>query len=243
MATPLRDIVNDIIVSLKQTIDDREIQPAQVAFWVITLSNRLLAQHIQKRDSGAYLTIWPQVPVYEPMATQQTAIVAGRKHIELPASIFDFDKDGGIEYISYESDGGPGCPPQFTKVVFERTSPAQTRMLIWSPYTKPSPARPYFFRTGDYVDFIGIENVNVPCVEIGIYSTIKPVRDIDLDAPFTFPEELMDLLRRQCLDLGRFILMVPSLRQNIGDDPTGSENDTMPTQKVASVNQQTTTDQ
>lgn len=237
MATPLRHIVDDIIVSLKQTIDDREIQPAHVAFWVITLSNRILAQHIDKRDSGAFLTIWTQVPVVEPVSTQQTAIVSGRKYSELPASIFDFDKDGGIEYIAYESDGGPGCPPRFTKNRFERTSPAESRLLSWSPYTMPTPSRPYFFRTGNYINYIGIENVNVPNVEIGIYSTIKSVTDIDIDAPFEFPEELIDVLRRQCLDLGRFILLVPSQRQNTGDDPNTNEG-AVPTQKVASVNQQ-----
>ena len=170
--TPLRFLVDDIITALKQTIDDREIQPTQVGMWVITLSNRLLSQHIGKRDSGAFLTIWPQVPVVEPTSTVSPDIVAGRKYFTLPSMIFDFDKDGGIEYIAYESDGGPGCPPRFQKQRFERTTPSEALWLNSNPYTKPSPNRPYYFRNKDYIGLIGIENIKVKNVEVGVYSTI-----------------------------------------------------------------------
>lgn len=237
MATRLRFLIDEIVVDLKQTIDDAEINPVAIGFWIITLSNQILAQHIGKRDSGAFMTTWTNVPVIEPTTTTNTGIVAYRKYVVLPASIFDFHKDAGIEYIAYVSDGGPGCPPEFEFVKFERTTPAAAQHLTWSPYTKPSPKRPYYYRTGNYIPLLGIEEISVTGVEMGIYSTIKPINEIDIDAPFEFPEELMAVLRRQLLDLGRFILMVPGdNRTNVGADMT-TDNTEAPSQKIASVNQ------
>lgn len=236
MSTPLRHLIDEVITDLKQTIDDAEIDEVTVGFWIITESNRLLGQHIGKRDSGAFLTTWTGVPVVEPVTTLQIGVVEGRKYITLPASIFDFDGDGGIDYIAYTSDGGAGCPPEFEFVNFERTTPKEARMLLFHPQTKPSPKRPYYYRTGDFIPLLGIENINVTAVEVGIYSTIKTITEINIDAPFTFPEELMSVLRRNLLDLGRFILFMPDSRVNIGSDPT-NENAPAPTQKITSVNQ------
>jgi len=232
--TKLQHIIDEITTDLKQTIDDAEISPVAVGFWIITLANDILGKHIGKRDSGAFMTTWPAVPVIEPIVTSITGIVAGRKYLLLPATIFDFDKDGAIDYISYISDGSPGCPPEFEFVNFERTTPKEARWLNFHPQTKPSPKRPYFYRTGDYFPLLGIENINIQFVEMGIYSTIKPIDEIDPNAPFTFPEELIGILRRQLLDLGRFILVIPSGRTNEGDDPI-SENSGVPTQKIATV--------
>lgn len=236
MPTTLRHLTDEYIVDLKQTSDDSEITPVQVAFWIITLSNRVLSQHVNKRDSGAFMTTWPRIPVVEPTTTQQVGIVSGRKYIELPSGIFDFDKDAGVEYIAYESDGGPGCPPRFLVVRFERTSPSELIMLAGNPHTKPSPMRPYWYRTKNLIPLVGIENINVPFVEMGLYSTIAPVDEIDFDAPFDFPEELMSVLRREIFGLGQFILQVPSSRLNIGDDPDAGQGG-VPTQKIVSVNQ------
>ena len=44
-------------------------------------------------------------------------IIKDRKYIEMPGLIFDWDKDEAVDYLAYTSDGGPQCPPRFTKVV------------------------------------------------------------------------------------------------------------------------------
>lgn len=236
MATKLQFLIDEIVTDLKQTIDDAEISPVAVGFWIITIANDILGKHINKRDSGAFLTTWTSIPVIEPTITSQTGVVAGRKYITLPSAIFDFDKDGAIDYIAYQSDGSAGCPPEFEFVNFERTTPKEARMLTFHPQTKPSPKRPYYYRTGDLMPLLGIENINVSFVEVGIYSTIKQIDEIDPNAPFPFPEELMGVLRMQLLNLGRLILQVPSQRDNIGDNPTNNENTAIPTQKIAPVN-------
>ena len=57
---------------------------------------------------------------------------------------------------------------------------------------------------------------------------------IDLDAEFEFPEELILILKRQVLDLGRFALKMPEDRNNDGVDDTNAKN--VSDQKLVSVN-------
>ena len=233
MSVTVRTIADDILVSLRQTFDDKKIQHSQVAYWIIVMANRLKSQHIAKRDSGAFLSTFTEVPVILPAVNQNKNIVRGRKHFILPSTIYDFNNDRGIDYIAYESDGSPGCPPKFTKITFSRTTPKKSRVRYMSAYEKPSPKEPYFYRIGDFIYFLGVEQVYVPTVEIGIYMTIDPVTTIDIDAPFDFPDELVSQLKMEVLNLGRFSLLVPEERRNDG----ASSDQAAPTQKLVSVNQ------
>lgn len=236
--TLLRTVVDDLATDFKQVFDDKQIQKSQIAHWVIMLGNRLLSQHIAKRDSGAFLNIYVNVPIQVVNVSSNPNIIKNRKFIELPTCIFDYDKDGGIEYISYYVDDlKVGCPPPFTRQTFTRTTPSDAQRLYMSKYEEPSPINPYFYRAGQSVYLLGIECVNPKEIEIGIYSTIKPITDadIDLDAPFPFPEELLIQLKRQVLDLGRFVMVIPEERVNDGID---SENvQQAPLSKLTSVNE------
>ncbi|RLI49125.1 hypothetical protein DRO61_05540 [Candidatus Bathyarchaeota archaeon] len=233
--TILRYVVDDISKDLKQVADDKKIERAQVAYWVLMVGNRLKSQHIQKRDSGMFLHTYVGVPVEKVASSSNPNTVEGRKRIKLPASIFDFNKDRGIDYISYWIDDEVDCPPEFTNKTFTRTTPKTSAILYMDEYTKPSPSNPYWYLTGmEYVYFLGIEKVDVESIEIGLYSTFDPLTEIDLDAPFDFPEELLNVLKRQVLDLGRFVLQIPEERRNDGVSTTPAEN--IPTQKLISVN-------
>ena len=237
-ATLLRTIVDDLIKDFKQQFDDKQLQKAQVAHWVIMIGNRLLSQHIGKRDSGAFLSIFPDVPIL--VATQNSAPnqVKGRKHILLPTCIFDYDKDGGVEYIAYyrEEKDGNG-KPRFINQTFTRTTPSDVQRLYMNDYEKPDSCNPYWYRAGEYIYLLGLECVNPKSLEIGIYSTLKPITDptIDLDAPFNFPEELLIQLKRQVLDLGRFVMVIPQDRINDGADDESQRQ--VPTNKITSVNE------
>jgi hypothetical protein len=236
--TILRTVVDDLMNDFKQQFDDKNLQPARVAHWVIIMGNRLLSQHIAKRDSGAFLSIFPDVPIEVSDVNVSPNVVKGRKHILLPTCIFDYDKDGGVEYISYYVDKQePGCPPPFTRQTFTRTTPGDTQRLYMSGYEKPNPKQPYWYRAGEYIYLIGIECINPKSVEIGIYSTIKPITDpnIDLDMNFPFPEELLIQLKRQVLDLGRFVMIIPEDRTNDGVNSDVQRN--MPVNKITSVNE------
>lgn len=242
IGTTLRTIVNDISKDLKQISDDKEVTDVQIAHWVIMFANRIRSQHVAKRDSGAFLSVFTNVPVQTFSAGANPNEIKGRKYIEIPEVIYDYDKDGGIEYLSYYVDGYfENCPPPFTNQTFTRTTPSTAQRLYFSKYETPNPKNPYFYRVGPYLYLLGIECTDVKTVEIGIYAAIRPVTDdeLDLDARFDFPEETLIILKRQVLDLGRFVLMMPQNRINDGsNDITGQ----VPTNKLTSVNEITNED-
>lgn len=234
--TPLRHIVDDIEVDLKQTLDDRTITKPQIAYYVLLIANRLKAQHIEKRDSGAFLSTYVDIPIVTETTSENPNKVKNRKHFLLPKCIYDYNEDRGIDYISYSVD--EDCEldvPRFTKIKFNRTTPSKSEILYYNGYTEPNPSNPYFYRIGDYIYLLGVEKVDVKKVEIGIYTTFDPVTTIKLDDPFDFPEELLAILKRQVLDLGRFSLLLPQERINDGDDSI--QNTEVPTQKLVSVNE------
>jgi hypothetical protein len=231
----LRHICYDIQSDLKQTGDDREITLPKIAFYVLMVGNRIKSQHIEKRDSGAFLHIFAEVPVLTATTNSVPDLVKGRKYFELPKSIYDFHKDQGIAYVSYAKNAE--CDLAYSGIGFNRTKAGRpAERLYYSKYEKPSPKNPYFYRTGNYVGLLGIEHTIVKSLEVGLYSTFDPITSIDIDAPFDFPEELLPVLKKQVLDLGRFVLMVPSERTNDGDD--GTKGQEVPTQKLISVNDQ-----
>lgn len=233
--TTLRTVISDVLVSLKQTFDDKDITRAQVAYWIITVGNDLLGKHIVKRRHGLFLNTFTDVPVIVSKENRAGNIVKNRKFVELPALIFSFEKDNAVNYVAYESTGGEGCPPRFTNVQFSRTTQAQSRWLYKSVNTIPSPTNPYFYLSGNIVYFLGIEKVAVKNVEMGLYTTINPVDKIDIDAPFPFPEELLSQIKRGVTDLARYSFFIPTVDIiNDGTSTTTKAN----IGKVQSVNQQ-----
>lgn len=238
--TTLRTVISDVLVSLKQTFDDKDITRAQVAYWIIIAGNDLLAKHISKRSTGLFLNIFPEVPITVSKENKVGNIVKNRKFVELPAQIFSFNKDGAIDYIAYESTGGENCPPRFTNVQFSRTTQTQSRWLYKSVNTIPSPSRPYFYLAGNIVYLLGVEKVSIDNLEMGLYTTIDPVNKIDIDAPFPFPEELLDQIKRSVTDLARYSFFIPKV--DITNDGTSSAAKAA-IGKVQSVNDQQNQDE
>ena len=187
-------------------------------------ASKLLSQHIAKRDSGAYLTVFNNVQIN--IDTEN-----GYKYIDLPSDIMDFNFDDGISYISY-GVCVDDCDPIFTSVQFTRIKPSAARIIYYTEEEKPSPSNPYFYRVGNRIYFLGLECIN-PCgLEMGLFLTINP--DIcDLDEDIGIPDELIPVLIRQVLDLGRFVLAMPTDRINEGD---ADHANTIPTSKLISVN-------
>lgn len=236
MGALLRYIVDDIAKDLKQVFDDKIVQRSQIAYWVLMVGNRLKSQHIAKRDSGMFMHTFAGIPVLTYAAVNNPDQVDGRKYFILPESIYDYTKDGGIEYISYYiKDDKPGCPPPFVRQTFTRTTPSTAQRLYYTKDETPSPKQPFFYITGEHVYLLGIECVDVEYIEIGIYNTFKPLDIINLDDPFDFPDELLIQLKRQVVDLGRFTLMMPQERINDGADV--KEGKGVPTNKIVSVNE------
>lgn len=235
MNNTLRHIAYDIQSDLKQVGDDREVTLPKIVFYILMIANRLKSQHIDKHDSGAFLHSYPDLPIIRPTNNSTKNLIKGRAYIFLPKSIYDLEQDRGVEYVNYSID--EDCRQAFDGVSFTRTFAGRpAERLSKSQYEKPSPKNPYWYRVGDYLGIIGIENTNAKFLEAGIYSTFDPITTIDVDQPFDFPEELLSVLKRQVLDLGRFVLMVPSERINDGSNDVSNGN--IPTNKLVSVNEQ-----
>jgi len=231
----LRTVVDDLATDFKQIFDDKQIQKTQIAYWVLMVADRLRSQHIAKRDSGAFLSTFI-VPVEEYSSNSNPSEVKGRKHIILPTCIYDYNMDKGINFIAYYAEEleEKGKRPSFTRQTFTRTTPKDSKILYYNKFEEPSPDQPYFYRVGKHIYLLGIDCVDIPEIEIGLFSTFDPVTEIDLDAPFDFPQELTIILKRQVLDMGRFVLLMPEESINDGADNTGTQ---VPTNKLVSVNE------
>lgn len=205
-----RHVVYDIWTMLQQTYDDADITLTHTAYWCSVVANRLLSQHIDKRDSGAFVTIYNNIPV-------SIEAVTNYKYIELPQNIFDFDRDDAVEFLSYHSS--IDCLPPFTSVRFTRTTASGAIRLYWTGEEIPTPSNPYFWRSENKLYLLGLENITVTQLEGAFYQTISPY-PADLNAEFPFPDELISVLQKYIFDLGRFVLQMP--RDNINDG-TGLE--------------------
>lgn len=233
--TLLRVVVDEILTTIKQTYDDKDVSRAQAAYWTIVTANTMKGQHILKRDSGAFLNVFADVPVKKATNNSLKNIIKGRKYFELPADIFDFDKDDGVEYIAYYNHDDK-CGLQLGRNQITRTSPSELEWLNLSKHTSPSPKNPYWFRVGNIIYLRGIEDVPINFVEIGLYTVIDPLEKIDIDAPFEFPHELLEALKRKVVDLARFSFLFNSQSDTVNDGSSSAESSNIP--KIASVNDQ-----
>ena len=226
----LRYALSDIEKMLEMTIANRKFATAQILFWILCIADKIKKSHIEKIDSGAFIHQYDQIVV-------NTDATTGRKYINLPTGIYDFDGDEGINFLSYDYTID-SCTPAFTSVTFSRTTPSKSKRLYWTEEEIPSPANPYFYRIGSRVDLLGCECVTILNLEGGFMSTFDPNTICDLDAEFDFPQELYDILKRQLLDLARFGLAIPNNRTNTGNYELDEQEQGLPKQKLTSVNQQ-----
>jgi hypothetical protein len=104
----------------------------------------------------------------------------------------------------------------------------------------PMPDDPYFYRIQNRVWLLGLECIDVPGLEIGIYSTFDPSTECSLDAEFDFPSELIPILQQQILGLGRFLLQIPINFTNQGAEE--NTNDVPKKNPVIVEEQQTPTE-
>jgi len=220
----LRYIVKDILEDLNQKYPGADIKFTQVMYWVMLISDAIKRQHLQKEDSSYHVTSF--------LADVYVDLTNGRNYIELPKGIYDLDYDRGIHYISYKPEVDNDIPT-FGSIQFNRTTIAKSRRLYWKDDEYPTSANPYFYRLGDRIYFLGVENINLRKVEIGLYLGFNPVdADIDIDAPFDMPNHLLYIVKRQILDMGRFVLAMPLFE---GVDTKEVSNE-IPQQKITSVN-------
>ena len=233
----VREVANDILTDFHQIHDDRSVTLAQMTYWVTVVGDRLKKKHLEKVDTGQFLSIFTSIPVTTFAASTNPDEVAGRKYSDLPKSVYDFNMDGGIDYISYVDIEGI-CGPMFGKITFARTTPSRARRLYMVSEEAPSPQNPYFYVVGDKVYYLGIEAVNTGAVEMGLFTVFDPITEIDITQPLALPAEEIAELKRRILGMGAFVKQIPSERINEGDDASQLSNARAPAPETAELLEQ-----
>lgn len=226
------DLALDLEKSLHQNTDDKEINRYALFFWIFTYAKALKRQRFEKDISmgnkfdDGFLNIFNKIPVYSsPTPTNQTPL-QGLKYIIMPESVMSLSNNKGINYIAY-SGYDPDCSgTEFTMATFTRTQPNEARRLYMrtSETEKPSPKNVYYFRTGDEIYFVGIEQVNVSFLEAGIYSDGNFADIKSVNEKINLPSDMIGALRNQLLGMGRFILMLPADVANDGTSAISGRN-------------------
>lgn len=218
-----RELVGNAHKSLKQKFDDSEITFPQVAYWCGFFLNKYKAQEAVIDYTGGYLTIYPSVTVTKPAASSTTNIVKGRKYFTLPTSIYDLSADRGVNYISYHNDLDVNSPT-WGGVKFTRTQPSKAELLYSNDYEYPSPDNPYFYVVGNIVGLLGVENITLAKVEVGLITTFDPLSSsFDMDAELTFGATILDEITKEVLELGMFVMNIPIDEINDGSDTSKEE--------------------
>lgn len=237
-----RYVVYDIEKSLKKTFDDADITFNQILYWVMVVANKLRASHNLATNSDSFTSTYSSIPV--------SVDSLGRKYIDLPIQIMDLQFNAGVVYITYNIETCKCAGPMFAQVWFQGVNVGEVQHLYLDNFTTPSPKQPYFYRIGDRVDgvdvnriyLLGLECQNIENVEIAIKATLDPRAVCDLDDEIPIPDELINDLIIQVLQLGRFVLMIPEERVNVGEDEAEVGTYRAP-QIPASAQQQTETEE
>jgi len=229
----LRQLVSSVDIQLGQVPDDEKIPTNQLYLWGMWLANKYMSYKYQAADSGAYLTIMPEVTVVKASATTTPDIIAGEKYVVLPRNVLDLDLDRGIEYITYSRNDYPPNVDLGVMGRFTRINATKARKLYYSKYETPSASNPYWYRHNNYVGFLGIRNINISTVEMGLITSFDPFVTHSIDENLDVLSEFGDEIFKDMVELGRFALLIPEDRTNEGSYNPGGE---APRERVTSVN-------
>lgn len=219
-----RYVIYDLDKSFNAAFDDADFTLNQIMYWVMVVANRMRLQQTIATNTDLFTSTFNNVPVLTD--------TKGRKYIDLPAQIMDLPNNSGVIYITYNEETCHCEGPSFAQVWFQGVNLGSVQHLYLDEYTKPSAKNPYFYRIGDHIDgvkvnriyLLGLECVDVIDLEIAIKATLDPKQVCSLDDDIPLPDEMIQDLMMQVLQLGRFVMLMP--KENINDGEDGAELNT-----------------
>lgn len=219
-----RYVIYDLDKSFNAAFDDADFTLNQIMYWVMVVANRMRLQQTVATNTDLFTSTFNNVPVLTD--------TKGRKYIDLPAQIMDLPNNSGVIYITYNEETCHCEGPAFAQVWFQGVNLGSVQHLYLDEYTKPSAKNPYFYRIGDRVDgvkvnriyLLGLECIDVVDLEIAIKATLDPRQLCSLDDEIPLPDEMIQDLMMQVLQLGRFVMLMP--KENINDGEDGGELNT-----------------
>lgn len=218
-----RYVVYDLDKSFNAAFDDADFTLNQILYWVMVVANRMRLQQTMATNTDLFTSTFSSVEVKTDSK--------GRKYIDLPVQIMDLPNNSGVIYITYNEETCKCEGPTFAQVFFQGVNLGSVQHLYLDEYTKPDAKNPYFYRIGDHIDgvkvnriyLLGLECVPVKDVEIAVKATLDPKNICSLDEDIPLPDEMIQELMMQVLQLGRFVMMMP--QESINDGEDGSEVD------------------
>ena len=212
-----RPIVDDIQSALKQIIDDADITPAQIVYWMHVGGDRLKPQHLSKSRDNIYVSPFVCDVIKDGID----------KYSVMPSPIYDLANDGGVSYVTYTRDFAVGNRNPMHSIPVTMTRIESARRLYYRDEERPSATNPYAYLLNNRIYFLGVENIPITQVQLGIFTTFDPITSVNLDSEFRFPAHLLPILKQEILNMGRMVLMTPENLRNDGN--AAVEN--VPTQK------------
>lgn len=215
-----RYVVYDLQKNFNSTFDDADFTFNQILYWVMVVANRLRVQQTLANNSDLFTSTFNDIPVLSDSN--------GRKYIDMPVQIMDLPNNSGVVYITYNEETCNCDGPTFAQVWFQGINVGSVQNLYGDEYMRPSSTNPYFYRIGHKVDevgvnrlyLLGVECVPVKTVEIAVKSSLDPKKLCNIDEEIPLPDEMIQELVMQVLQLGKFIMMMPKENVNDGADET-----------------------
>lgn len=218
-------LIYDIEKSLKQNYDEKDISRYAILYWIIVYAKPLKRKQFEadlklnNQLDDRFLNIFDKIPVYGSPQPANPKALQALKYVFLPQSVMSLTNNRGISYFAY-SGYDPDCGgPEFAMATFTRTEPREVRRLYMrrSETEKPSPRNVYYFRrSDDIVYFLGIEDVNVKYLQVGLYVDVDLSNIASIKQEIDLPSDAIASLRNQLLGMGRFIMMLPADYKNDG---------------------------
>lgn len=188
-------------------------------WWIKIIVNKVKSANMNIA-SGSYLATFTDLPV-QMQYNGANNILRNKKYVELPANIFDMNRDSGVNWLAYskiiQDEDGKVCYCE--PVFFQRTTLIEAREMQHNPHEKPSALVPYFIRVNNLLYLPGVETVAKFQLDAALYITEKPyIGDMNLDDEVLLNDEQIADVVSRVMSLGRFVMLVPKERINEGDD-------------------------
>lgn len=213
-----RSMAYSIQTAIKQNFDDLSVEINQIVYWITLIAKRARFDKIKKNRSDAYLVYFPDIPL-------KIDSVTGRKYAELPATIVDLDNDFGIKTVTFCTDDSDMCEEPLS-YSFSRTQAGRVGALYGNPYRRPSSKNVYYFRAKyriegalkDVIFFLGLECLDVNCVDMYIYADESSDFICNLDEDINVSPEMEQIIYYEVINLAKSGFIISSDRQNDGSD-------------------------
>jgi len=202
-----RYIANEISKTFNYNFPDSTVTFPQIMYWVLVAENYIRQRSLKVTMTGSFLTEFTAVPVLSD--------AQGRKYFTLPSQVLDLENEKGIDYILYQQ----GNVPYGKQIRLQQTDADIIDKLYWNKYENPSPSNPYFYRVNQTIYTLGIENVPITTLQMGLYTALdtRP-NQVNADSPIFINEEQVVSLREMVFGFAKLALVVPKDRMEVGDD-------------------------